>query len=111
MIKALFVAALLLQEGLPPRGESWRSLPWHVTVLEARAQALRDKQPVYLWAAVGHPLGAGSGHVIIDRTVFRDARVSDRIRKGFVPVAVDQTYQRNQHDAEGDFYRSIVVQG
>lgn len=111
MIKALFVAALLLQEGLPPRGESWRSLPWHVTVLEARAQALREKKPVYLWAAVGHPLGAGSAHVIVDRTVFKDPRVSDRIRKGFVPVAVDQTYQRNQHDAEGDFYRSIVVQG
>ena len=111
MIRALLAAALLLQDGMPPRNEPWRSLPWHVSVLEARAQALREKKPVYLWAAVGHPLGAGSAHVIVDRTVFKDPRVSDRIRKGFIPVAVDQTYQRNQHDPEGDFYRSIVVQG
>jgi hypothetical protein len=111
MMNALFAVLLLLQDGMPPRNEPWRSLPWHVSVLEARAQALREKKPVYLWAAVGHPLGAGSAHVIVDRTVFKDPRVSDRLRKGFIPVAVDQTYQRNQHDPEGDFYRSIVVQG
>jgi hypothetical protein len=124
MIRCLIVALLLLQEGLsrdefaklhplcrPPKNEAWRTLPWSTSVLEARARALREKKPVYLWAAVGHPLGAGSAHVLVDRTLFRDPRVLERLRSKFVCVAVDQTYQRNQHDGEGDFYRSVVVQG
>jgi len=110
MIRCLLVALLLLQEA-SSKPEAWRSLTWNTTVLEARARALRERKPVYLWAAVGHPLGAGSAHVIVDRTLFRDARIGDRLKNRFVVVAVDQTYQRNQHDAEGDFYRSIVVQG
>jgi hypothetical protein len=124
MIRSMILALLLMQEGLSneefarlhamcglPKNEAWRSLSWNTSVLEARAKALREKKPVYLWAAVGHPLGAGSGHVIIDRTLFRDTRVQERLKAKFVLVAVDQTYQRNQHDPEGDFYRSLVVQG
>ena len=124
MIRCLIIALLLVQDGLlpeefaklhqlyrAPKTDAWRALSWNTSVLEARAQALREKKPVYLWAAVGHPLGAGSAHVIVDRTLFKDARVADRLKSKFVCVAVDQTYQRNQHDAEGDFYRSVVVQG
>ena len=29
----------------------------------------------------------------------------------FVPVAIDQAYQRRQQDTEGDFYRKIAGQG
>jgi len=29
----------------------------------------------------------------------------------FVPVAIDQAYQRRQKDTEGDFYRKIAGQG
>jgi hypothetical protein len=124
MLRCLILTLLLLQEGLSreefarlhalcrlPKNEAWRTLPWTTSVLEARATALREKKPVYLWAAVGHPLGAGSAHVIVDRTLFRDARIAERLRGRFVLVAVDQTYQRNQHDGEGDFYRSVVFQG
>jgi hypothetical protein len=124
ILRCLIVALLLLQEGLSgeeaarlqqlcgrSKSEPWRSLPWSTSVLEARTKALRGKKPVYLWAAVGHPLGAGSAHVIVDRTLFRDARVMERLKGKFECVAVDQTYQRNQHDAEGDFYRSVVIQG
>ncbi len=114
MIRCLIVALLLLQAG-PSKEEfarlAWRTLPWSTSVLEARANALRERKPVYLWAAVGHPLGAGSAHVIVDRTLFKDARVMDRLKSKFACVAVDQTYQRNQHDGEGDFYRSVVFQG
>src|SRR4051812_31480847 len=95
-----FIAAALLvlpQEGLSsseftklhsqyrvPKEEGWRSLPWATSVLEARAQAGREKKPVYLWAAVGHPLGAGSAHVIVDRTLFKDPRVLERLKTRFV---------------------------
>lgn len=33
------------------------------------------------------------------------------LRSKFVPVAIDQAYQRRQQDAEGDFYRKIANQG
>src|SRR5689334_14581598 len=114
MLRCLIAALLLFQVGPSQedfaklhalcgrsKAEAWRSLPWSTSVLEARATALRGKKPVYLWAAVGHPLGAGSAHVIVDRSLFRDARVLGRLKASFVCVAVDQTYQRNQHDGEG----------
>ncbi len=33
------------------------------------------------------------------------------LKSRFVPVALDQAYQRRQQDAEGDFYRKIAGQG
>jgi hypothetical protein len=33
------------------------------------------------------------------------------LKNDFVPVAIDQWYQRKQKDAEGDFYRKIASQG
>ncbi len=33
------------------------------------------------------------------------------LQTAFVPVALDQAYQRRQQDAEGEFYRKIVDQG
>ena len=29
----------------------------------------------------------------------------------FVPIAIDQAYQRRQKDTEGDYYRKIAAQG
>ena len=33
------------------------------------------------------------------------------LRTRFIPVAIDQAYQRRQQDSEGDFYRKIAGQG
>lgn len=33
------------------------------------------------------------------------------LKADFVPVAVDQAYQRRQKDTEGEFYRKIAGQG
>lgn len=33
------------------------------------------------------------------------------LQKDFIPVALDQAYQRRQKDTEGDFYRKIASQG
>ncbi len=35
----------------------------------------------------------------------------DLLKTKFVPVAIDQAYQRRQKDTEGDFYRQIAGQG
>jgi hypothetical protein len=49
----------LHQELQPPTDELWRSIPWHVSIIEARAQAARDKKPIFVWVASGEPLGCG----------------------------------------------------
>ena len=37
--------------------ELWQTIPWHVSLLEARSQAAREKKPIYLLCRAGHPLG------------------------------------------------------
>ncbi|MEO6597642.1 MAG: hypothetical protein ABIP94_23100, partial [Planctomycetota bacterium] len=49
---------------------------------------------------------------MIDRaSIFADLRMGELLRTKFVPVALDQAYQRRQQDAEGEFYRRIAGQG
>jgi len=69
-----FAAALLLlfQDGIslsefeklhkevqPPTGERWRSIPWKVSVVEARDEAVKSGKPLFVWVASGEPLGCG----------------------------------------------------
>jgi hypothetical protein len=46
----------LHQELQSPR-EAWQAIPWHLSLLEARAQAAIEKKPVYMLSRAGHPLG------------------------------------------------------
>ena len=49
---------------------------------------------------------------MLDReSTFRDPRIVELLKTRFVPVAIDQAYQRRQRDAEGDYYRKIANQG
>ena len=49
---------------------------------------------------------------MLDReSTFADAEIVGMLKSRFVPVAIDQAYQRRQQDAEGDFYRRIAGQG
>ena len=41
----------------PPKGELWRTIPWQVSVLEARKLATREKKPIVMRVRSGHPLG------------------------------------------------------
>ena len=49
----------LHRELQPPKDELWRSIPWHVSILEGRDQAAREKKPIFVWVASGEPLGCG----------------------------------------------------
>jgi len=61
------VASLSAQDGLDPfkklhgeltsAKEPWQTIPWHLSILDARAEAAKEKKPVYLLARAGHPLG------------------------------------------------------
>jgi hypothetical protein len=49
---------------------------------------------------------------VLDRaSTFADPEIVKLLQTRFVPVAIDQFYQRQQKDAEGDFYRRLVTQG
>ncbi len=72
-MKTLAAALLfLIQDGLslpefeklhlevqPPKDERWRSIPWKVSVVEAREQAVKEGKPLFVWVASGEPLGCG----------------------------------------------------
>ena len=49
---------------------------------------------------------------MLDRaSTFADPEIVKLLQTRFVPVAIDQAYQRRQQDAEGNFYRKIAGQG
>ena len=49
---------------------------------------------------------------MLDReSTFKDAEIVSLLKSRFIPVAIDQAYQRRQKDTEGDFYRKIAGQG
>lgn len=49
---------------------------------------------------------------MLDRaSTFADPEIVELLKSRFVPVAIDQAYQRRQQDTEGDFYRRIAAQG
>jgi hypothetical protein len=49
---------------------------------------------------------------VLDRaSTFADPEIVELLKTRFVPVAIDQAYQRRQQDAEGEFYRKIAGQG
>ena len=43
----------------PPRVEPWKSIPWHISIVEAARQAEKEGKPVFMWQADGWPLGCG----------------------------------------------------
>jgi hypothetical protein len=43
----------------PDKDEAWRTIPWKTSLLEAQAEAAREKKPIFIWAMDGHPLGCG----------------------------------------------------
>ena len=48
---------------------------------------------------------------MLDRaSTFADKGIIELLKSRFIPVAIDQAYQRRQQDAEGDFYRKIAGQ-
>ncbi len=49
---------------------------------------------------------------MLDRaSTFADPEIVELLKTRFVPVAIDQAYQRRQKDTEGEFYRKIAGQG
>ncbi len=49
---------------------------------------------------------------MLDRaSTFAQPEIIELLKTRFIPVAIDQAYQRRQRDTEGDFYRKIAGQG
>ena len=47
----------LHKELQPPRDELWQTIPWKVSVLEARQLAAKEKKPIVMRVRAGHRLG------------------------------------------------------
>jgi hypothetical protein len=47
----------LHKELQPRKDEVWRSIPWKVSIAEARELAAKEKKPLFMWSMDGHPLG------------------------------------------------------
>ena len=47
----------LHKELQPAKDELWQTIPWQVSVLEARRLAAREKKPIIMRVRAGHPLG------------------------------------------------------
>ncbi|OUW84110.1 MAG: hypothetical protein CBD74_04735 [Saprospirales bacterium TMED214] len=47
----------LIAELQPGNDALWRTIPWKLSVLEARAAAFKQDKPIFIWAMDGHPLG------------------------------------------------------
>ena len=41
----------------PDSSESWRQIPWKLSVIEAQKIAAAEGKPLFIWAMDGHPLG------------------------------------------------------
>jgi hypothetical protein len=39
------------------KSDLWDTIPWSVSVSEARSRAAKEKKPILSWAQNGHPLG------------------------------------------------------
>ena len=46
-----------IHKDLTTAREAWQAIPWHLSLLEARAQAAKENKPVYMLCRAGHPLG------------------------------------------------------
>lgn len=47
----------LIAELQPGKDALWRTIPWKLSVLDARAAAFKQDKPIFIWAMDGHPLG------------------------------------------------------
>ena len=69
-MRILFALLLLTPDGLTPGkfetlhrevrpapDQAWRTIPWKVSLLEARARAEKEGKPIFMWSMDGHPLG------------------------------------------------------
>jgi hypothetical protein len=41
----------------PPKDELWQTVPWQLSLLEARQLAAKEKKPIVMRVRAGHPLG------------------------------------------------------
>ena len=46
-----------LHAQLVPKTETWKTIPWQTSLLTAQQIAAKKKQPIFIWAMDGHPLG------------------------------------------------------
>jgi hypothetical protein len=91
--------------------ESWRTIPWQVSIAHALSLACRENKLLLMIVRSGHPLGCTCNNGLVDRAmVDLDPEVASLLQTRFIPVAVDQHIHRRRDDQEGRIFSGIVKQ-
>lgn len=46
-----------LHNDLNPTNETWKTIPWMTSLIEAQNISANQQKPLFIWAMDGHPLG------------------------------------------------------
>jgi len=90
-----------LRSVLQLKSKLWETLPWHVSVAEAREAAAREKKPIFMVVSHGHPLGyVGANGIIVRETVLNDPETAKLLTEKFILLAVDSLnhFQPDERD-------------
>ena len=101
--------AKLRVELAPDAADSWRQIPWHVSLAQALSVAGRENKLLAMVVRSGHPLGCTCNNGLIDRaSITGNPEIANLLATRFIPVAIDQHIHRRLHDAEGRLFAELV---
>lgn len=100
----------VLRKQLPAHGaDSWRQVPWHISLSKAVRTAARENKPLAMVVRSGHPLGCTCNNGLVDRaSIIGDSEISALLATRFVPVAIDQHIHRRLNNADGRMFADLV---
>jgi ferric-dicitrate binding protein FerR (iron transport regulator) len=81
------------------KSETWANLPWFVSLHDAREAAAKEKKPIFMVTAHGHPLGyVGGNGIIIREGILNDPEVVKLLTEKFVLLAMDTSVHPREQD-------------
>lgn len=99
-----------LREKLRAHGaDSWRQVPWHISLSKAVRTAARENKLLAMVVRSGHPLGCTCNNGLVDRaSIIGDPEISALLATKFIPVAIDQHIHRRLNNADGRMFADLV---
>ncbi|MEO8576940.1 MAG: hypothetical protein ABI556_09580 [Gemmatimonadales bacterium] len=100
-----------LREELPAHGaDSWRQVPWHISLSKAVRTASRENKLLAMVVRSGHPLGCTCNNGLVDRaSIIGDPEIGALLAAKFIPVAVDQHIHRRLNNSDGRMFADLVT--
>ena len=101
--------ARLRAELAPHDDDSWRQIPWQVSLAQALHVAARENKLLAMVVRSGHPLGCVCNNGLVDRaSIAGDPEIATLLATRFIPLAIDQHIHRRLNDADGRLFAELV---